>query len=59
MKSKKWKEKDKKILMERVKEKYLLIKKMRVNMIRVDPMITETKRHEKELKRIKKAQLKR
>jgi hypothetical protein len=46
-KLKKWKEKDKKILLDRVKEKYLTIKKMRMNLIRVDPMIAENKRYEK------------
>jgi len=35
---KKWREKDKKMLFERVKEKYLLFRKMRINIIRVDPM---------------------
>lgn len=53
-KQKKWKEKDKKILLERVKDKYLLIKKLRFNLIKVNPMIAETKRYEKELKRIQK-----
>jgi hypothetical protein len=37
-KLKKWREKDKKILFERVKEKYLLFRKMRINIIRVDPL---------------------
>ena len=46
-KQKKWKEKDKKILLERVK-------KLRFNLIKVNPMIAETKRYEKELKRIQK-----
>lgn len=31
-KKKKWKEKDKRLLLERVKEKYLQVKKMRFNM---------------------------
>lgn len=53
-KQKKWKEKDKKILLERVKDKYLAIKKLRFNLIKVNPMIAETKRYEKELKRIQK-----
>lgn len=35
---KKWREKDKKMLFERVKEKYLMFRKMRINIIRVDPM---------------------
>lgn len=36
-KARKWREKDKKQLFERVKEKYLLFRKMRMNVIRVDP----------------------
>jgi thymidylate kinase len=36
-KQKKWREKDKKQLFERVKEKYLMYRKMRVNIVRVDP----------------------
>ena len=51
-KQKKWKEKDKKTLLERVKDKYLAIKKLRFNLIKVNPMIAETKRYEKELKRM-------
>lgn len=35
---KKWREKDKKLLFERVKEKYLMFRKMRINIVRVDPM---------------------
>ena len=46
-KLKKWTEKNKKTLMERVKDKYLTIKKMRMNLTRVDPMISEKKRYEK------------
>jgi len=53
-KQKKWKEKDKKMLLERVKDKYLAIKKLRFNLIKINPMIAETKRYEKELKRIQK-----
>jgi hypothetical protein len=52
VKSKKWKEKDKKILLDRVKNIYLNIKKIRMNIIKVDPMIDERKRHEKHKKRI-------
>jgi hypothetical protein len=37
-----------------VKDKYLAIKKLRFNLIKVNPMIAETKRYEKELKRIQK-----
>lgn len=33
---KKWREKDKKLLFERVKEKFLLFRKMRINLVRVD-----------------------
>jgi hypothetical protein len=53
-KNKKWKEKDKRILFERVKSIYLNIKKIRLNIIRVDPMIEERKKHEKLKKRIQK-----
>ena len=56
MKNKKWREKDKKILAERVKEKYLMIRKMRLNLIKVDPMIAENKKYQKELKRVQKLQ---
>jgi hypothetical protein len=34
---KKWKEKDKKVLLEKVKERYLLMRKLRINIVRVDP----------------------
>ena len=51
-KKKKWREKDKRTLLERVKEKYLAIKKMRFNLCKVNPMIQETRRYQKELKRI-------
>jgi hypothetical protein len=47
VKTKKWREKDKKILLDKVKNMYLSIKKIRMNLIRVDPMIEERKRHEK------------
>ena len=47
VKTKKWREKDKKILLDKVKNMYLSIKKIRMNLIRVDPMIDERKRHEK------------
>jgi hypothetical protein len=36
-KTKKWREKDKKMLFERVKDKFLLFRKMRINIVRVDP----------------------
>jgi len=38
--------------MSRVKEKYLTIMKMRLNLIKIDPMIAENKKYQKELKRI-------
>lgn len=38
-KVKKWTKNDVKALMNRVKEKYLDIMKMRINLVRVDPMI--------------------
>jgi len=53
-KVKKWKEKDKKTLLDRVKEKYLIIKKIRMNMLKIDPMIAERKRYNKEIKRMQK-----
>lgn len=34
---KKWKEKDKKLLLEKVKERYFLMRKLRVNIVRIDP----------------------
>lgn len=36
VKQKKWREKDKKLLFERVKDKYLMLRKMRINIVRVD-----------------------
>lgn len=51
---KKWRERDKKTLYDNVKEKYQQIMKLRMNLIKVDPMIAETKRYQKELKRIQK-----
>lgn len=36
VKLKKWREKDKKVLFDRVKEKYLMLRKMRINIYRVD-----------------------
>jgi hypothetical protein len=45
MKVKKWREIDKKTLVNRIKEKYLTIMKMRLNLVKVDPMIAETKRY--------------
>ena len=36
-KVKKWRERDKKMLFEQVKEKYLMFRKMRVNLVRIDP----------------------
>lgn len=44
-KQKKWTKIDVKMLMARVKEKYLEIMKMRINLVRVDPMIAENKRY--------------
>lgn len=40
--------------MARVKERYLVIMKMRINLVRIDPMIAETKRYNRELRRIQK-----
>jgi predicted metal-dependent hydrolase len=36
-KTKKWREKDKKTLFEKVKERYLQYRKMKVNIVRLDP----------------------
>jgi hypothetical protein len=44
-KVKKWTKNDIKTLMNRVKEKYLDIMRMRINLVRIDPMIAETKRY--------------
>jgi len=33
----KWKEKDKKTLLDRVRDKFFLLRKMRINIIRIDP----------------------
>lgn len=46
------------MLMDRVKDKYLTIKKMRMNLIRMDPMIAENKRYEKQVKKFQKQQAK-
>ena len=34
---KKWKEKDKKILLDRVKEKFLLLRRLKINVVKIDP----------------------
>lgn len=34
---KKWKEKDKKTLLERVRERYILLRKLRINIVKIDP----------------------
>ena len=39
-----WKDKDKKLLFERVKERFLQLFKLRVNVVRVDPMVKIKKR---------------
>lgn len=36
-KSKKWREKDKKKLFESIKDKYLLLRRLRITVVRVDP----------------------
>ena len=41
-----WKDKDRKILFERVRDKYLLLFKLRVNILKVDPMIKIKKKQE-------------
>ena len=35
----KWRDKDKKLLFERVRDRFLQLMKLRVNVLRVDPMI--------------------
>lgn len=59
LKAKKWREVDKKNLTNRIKEKYLTIMKMRLNLINVDPMIQEHKRYQREVRRIQKSEDKR
>ena len=44
-KPKKWKEREKKQLFDRIKEKYMQIKKMRINTIKIDPMIAQNKKY--------------
>jgi len=58
-KAKKWREIDKKNLLNRVKEKYLKIMRMRLNLICIDPMIAEHKRYQREVRRIQKQEEKR
>ena len=36
-KVKRWRERDQKILFEKIKEKYLLFRRMRITVVRVDP----------------------
>ena len=43
----KWREKDKKILYDRVRDRYLQLVKLRFNLLRVDPMIKIKKRQER------------
>ena len=38
-KAKKWREKDKKSLFEKIKEKYLMFRRMRMTVIRIDPTL--------------------
>jgi len=59
LKPKKWREVDKRVLTNRVKDKFLTIMKMRLNLISVDPMIAEHKRYQREVKRISKQEEKR
>lgn len=54
VKQRKWTKNEIKVLMGRVKEKYLDIMRMRINCVRVDPMIAETKRYYKEVRRLRK-----
>ena len=42
----KWKDKDKKFLFERVRDRFLQLFKLRVNVLRVDPMVKIKKRQE-------------
>ena len=57
----KWKDKDKKILFERVRDRYLQLFKLRVNVLRVDPMVKIMKKqsmlekkNQKEMRKIEK-----
>jgi hypothetical protein len=59
VKAKKWTKNDIKTLMARVKEKYLAIIKMRINLVRMDPMIAEKKRYNREVRRLQKQEEKR
>jgi len=57
----KWREKDKKVLFERVRCRFIQLVKLRVNVLYVDPMVKIKKRqemmakkNEKELRRVEK-----
>ena len=54
----KWKEKDKKVLYEKVREKFIQLIKLKLNVIRVDPMVKIKKKQEKLLKK-KESEIKR
>ena len=53
----KWREKDKKILYDRVRDRYLQLLKLRFNILKVDPMIKIKKKQER-LQKKKENQLK-
>ena len=59
VKEKKWREKDKSHLLNKVRDKYISIMKMRINLELFDPMIAENKRYKREVKRLQKEQQKR
>ena len=57
----KWRDKDRKVLFERVRDKFLQLFRLRVNVLRVDPMVKIkkkqeilAKKNEKEMRRIEK-----
>ena len=49
-----WKDKDKKLLFERVKDRFLQLFKLRVNVVRVDPMVKIKKKQEVDRKKTEK-----
>lgn len=58
-KNKKWREKDKKCLFERIKDKYLLLRRLRVNIIKVDPLkkyVKKSQLRKRSKKKVKKQQ---
>ena len=54
VKERKWKEKDKNALLNKVRDKYISIMNMRISMEMVDPMVAKKKRYKREVKRLQK-----